>query len=422
MTTTLEQETPVGIELGRPFYQLWLASSISNLGDGVGLTAAPLFAAALTQDPVLVAGLAIAQRLPWLLFTLISGAVIDRWDRRKVMLGANLLRVSALFVLGIALLLNVATLPLLYILFFFIGTAETFFDNATIAFLANIVPPATLEKANGRLFATQTVANELVGPPLGGYFFAWFAAIPFLFSAVGYTLATALIALIPGQFRATATSDLEPTLSIGDSIRQGLRWFWNHRLLRTCGMMVAANNFFSSAAFSIFVLFAQNRLQLDAVQYGLLFTAGAIGGVMGALLAASISRWVGPGWTIFISNVISAVALLGIAMTTNPFVVGGMIALLFFAGLVADVILVSLRQSIVPAPLLGRVTSAYRLFVMGILPIGAFAGGWITQFFGLTAPYWVGGVAMLLIAFAVLPIANNRTIALARQKEEPAHG
>jgi MFS family permease len=154
------------------------------------------------------------------------------------------------------------------------------------------------------------------------------------------------------------------------------------------------------------------------VQYGFLLTAGAVGGVIGALLAARIAQRVGPGWAIFISNILPAFAYLGIALSTNAFVVGAMVALIFFAGMLADVILVSFRQAIVPAPLLGRVTSAYRLFVMGALPIGAFVGGLLAQYFGLTAPYWVGAIAMVLLAFGILPIANNQTIALARQRED----
>lgn len=422
MTSTIEKEAPVGVELGRPFQQLWLASGISNLGDGVGLTAAPLLAATLTRDPVLVAGLTIAQRLPWVLFSLISGAVVDRWDRRKVMLGANALRVCALLLLSGAILLNGANLLLLYLVFFLIGTAETFFDNASIPFLANLVPPAGLEKANGRLFATQTLTNELMGPPLGGYLFSWFAAIPFLFSTVGFAFATTLIALIPGQFRVVPDVDVDSRHSIVDSIREGIRWFWNHRLLRTFGMMVGFCNFFFGAAFSVLVLFAQNRLGLNAVQYGLLLTAGAVGGVIGALLAERMAQRLGPGWTIFISNFLPALAYLGIATTTNALVVGVMFSLISFSGMLANVILVSFRQVVVPAPLLGRVTSAYRLFVMGAFPTGALVGGLLSQSFGLTAPYWVGTVAMLLLAFGLLPIANNQTIALARQKANAVQG
>jgi predicted MFS family arabinose efflux permease len=415
--TTVEKESPVGEALGRPFYQLWIASAVSNLGDGVGLTAAPLFAATLTRDPVLVAGLAISQRLPWVLFSLVSGAVVDRIDRRRIMVWANLLRVVALLLLGGAILLHQATLPLLYVVFFMIGTAETFFDNASIAFLPNLVPESGLERANGRLFATQTLANEFLGPPLGGYLFSWLIAIPFLFNATGFALAMILIALIQGQFRAIPDSVPNQSLSLGDSIKEGVQWFWNHRLLRTFGLMVGVTNFFYSAIFSVFVLYAQNRLGLDAVQYGLLLTSGAVGGVIGALVAENLARRVGAGWAIFICNILPAIAFTGIALTTNALIVGFLFACNSFAGMMANVILVSFRQSVVPAPLLGRVTSAYRLFVMGALPTGAFVGGLLTQYFGLTAPYWVGGLSMVFVAFAVLPIANNQTIALARQKE-----
>ena len=169
--------------LGPDFAKLWTANAVSNLGDGVTLVAGPLLAASLTRDPRLVAGLAVAQRLPWLLFSLVSGALVDRLDRRLLMVRVDAARCVAVGLLGVAVLADAASLPLLYVVFFALGTAETLFDNAAVSILPAVVPRAQLARANGRLLGAQMVANELVAPPLGGLLFAAAAAVPFLLDA-----------------------------------------------------------------------------------------------------------------------------------------------------------------------------------------------------------------------------------------------
>ena len=160
--------------VNRRFARLWLAVGTSNLADGMNLAAAPLLATSLTRDPALVAGLSVAQRLPWFLFSVLTGAVADRIDRRRALTIANLIRATSLGLLGLAVILGWTSLWLLYALFFFIGVAETLFDNASFAILPSMVEQDDLEKANGRLFATETVANEFLGPPVGGFLFAAF--------------------------------------------------------------------------------------------------------------------------------------------------------------------------------------------------------------------------------------------------------
>jgi MFS family permease len=401
--------------LGSEFRKLWAASAVSNLGDGIGLAAAPLLAAALTRDPALIAGLVFAQRLPWFLFSLVSGALVDRLDRRLVIGSANLFRAFLLGLLGAAVLIGWASLPLLYVVFFLLGSAETLIDNAALAILPAIIPRDRLEQANGRLFATETVANEFVGPPLGGLLFSLVAAIPFLANSGTFAVAALLALLLCGQFRARRP---EGTLqrTLWADIHEGVRWFWNHRLLRTLGVMAGMINFFWAATTAIFVLVAQDILGLNDVGFGIVLASGAFGGVAGGLVADRFVRRLGAGWTIFATNLLPGLAYVAIALTSNPFIVGAMFALMSFAAMVGNVILISLRQTIIPNHLLGRVTSAYRLFALGALPIGALFGGSLAQTFGLTAPYWAGGATLTIMAFALLRVVNNRTVAAAREQ------
>jgi MFS family permease len=177
------RSTPTGGRLGPEFTKLWTASTVSNLGDGITVVAGPLLAASLTRNPLLVAALTFAQRLPWLLLSLPSGALVDRLDRRRVMVAADLFRASVIGLLGVAILLDGASIALLCTTFFLLGVAETLFDNAAVSILPTMVPRASLTKANGRLLGAQIVTNDLAAPPLGGLLFATAAAVPFLLNA-----------------------------------------------------------------------------------------------------------------------------------------------------------------------------------------------------------------------------------------------
>jgi MFS family permease len=187
--------------LGGRFRLLWAASAASNLADGVSMVALPLLAASLTRDPLQIAAVAAAQRLPWLLFVLVSGVVIDRSDRRRLQQGANLGRTLLLVVLGAATLAGWSSIPLLLGVALLLSIAETLADTAAVALLPAVVERDDLERANGRLYTTQTVANEFVGPPVGGGLFALAAAAPLLLVAACYGLAAALVSLLRGNFQ-----------------------------------------------------------------------------------------------------------------------------------------------------------------------------------------------------------------------------
>jgi MFS family permease len=184
----------------------------------------PLLAASLTRDPLLVAGLAVAQRLPWLLFSLVSGVLVDRLDRRRLMVRVDAARSVAAGLLGVAVLADLASLPVLYAVFFLLGTAETLFDSAAVSILPAVVPREQLPRANGRLLSAQMVANELVAPPLGGLLFAA-AALPFLLDAGTFAAAAALVAAIAGRFRVERPEGAAPT-ACGGSLITGCCGSW----------------------------------------------------------------------------------------------------------------------------------------------------------------------------------------------------
>ncbi len=404
-------------DLGVEYRKLWTASTISNLGDGVTLVAGPLLAASLTRDPLLVGGLTFAQRVPWLLFPLISGALVDRLDRRRVMGYSDAARTALIGALGVAVLLGWANLPLLYGIFFLMGTLETLFDNASQAIIPAVVSRDRLERANSRLYAAEIVSNELAGPPLGGFLFGVAVAAPFLLDAGTFAAAAALILALRGQFRPERPEGAPPTTLVAE-IGEGLRWLWNHRLIRTLAIMLGVFNMTFAATEAIFVLFAQDILDLGSFGYGVLLTSGAVGGLIGSLTADKIVAWFGSGGALQAAVLISAVVLAVVALSESAVVVWAVFLLVGITVVVWNVITVSFRQAVVPEDIFGRVNSVYRLLGWGGISVGALLGGFLARSFGLTAPFWFAAVMLAIMFFITLPFVNNQTVSKARESGE----
>ena len=345
---------------------------------------------------------------------------MDRLDRQRVMWIVDVARAAVIFLLGIAVYLDLANLPLLYAVFFVMGTLETFFDNASQAILPGVVRREQLERANGRLYAAQIVTNNFAGPPLGGFLFAVAASAPFLLDAGTFAAAAALMLAVRGSFKPQKEED-EPATTLAAEIGEGVRWLWERPLLRTLAIMLGIMNATFAGLQAIFVLFALEILDLGELGYGILLTAGAAGGLLGSFVTEPIVSRFGHGQTLLAVVLISSATYVGIALAANPFVVGTMFLLAGVAAVVWNVITVSLRQSIIPERLFGRVNSVYRLLGWGGMSLGALAGGILASAFGLTAPMWFGAVVMATMFVVVLPTVNNRTVAEARS-ESPSAG
>lgn len=390
---------------------------ISNLGDGTSAIAYPWLATTLTRSPVLVAGVGVASRLPWLLVSLHAGAVIDRSDRRTVMIAMNAAR-AAITALVVALVVtDLMTIPLLFAAALLLGVAEVLYDNGAQTILPRLVPAERLERANGDLWGAETVTNQFVGPPLGGLLIAVGLAVPFVLDTVSFALSAFLILSIAGSYRAAAAAGipgdegaagaLRPR--IRDDIAEGFRWLWRHELLRSLAVTLGVINLASTMGFATFVLFVQEVLGLGAAGFGVLSTASAAGAVLGSLLAADVTRRIGTDPSLQLTLWAGAVTSLVIAVTSAALVVGGMSVAIGFTAVVWNVITVSLRQSIIPDHLLGRVNSVYRFFGWGGMPVGALLGGALVRVvepvgertLALRAPFVVCGTIYLVVALAL---------------------
>jgi MFS family permease len=408
--------TRLGEPLGPNYRKLWTASAISNLGDGVRWTALPLLGASITHDPAKIAAIDLFSTLPWFLFALIAGALVDRWDKRIAMAIAN--GVRFLLVLGLALgtLWGNESLLLLYVIGFMLGCSETIFDNSAQTILPAIVRKDQLESANGRLYAAEIINNQFAGPPLGGFLFAAAASAPFFLDSASFLISALLIAALIGSFKSPRDSDV-PATTLRKDIAEGLKWLWNHRLIRTLAIMLGIWNGVSMAGFAIFVLYALEILGLNEVGYGVLLAAGTIGSLIGSMAASRLSK-AGPGTTLIAMVLLGAGSSLGIALTSSAVVVALMSAIFGFTSVVWNVITVSLRQAIIPDRLLGRVNSVYRLLGWGSMPIGAAVGGVMGRTLGLRSPFVLQFGVLVVMALVVLPVINNKTIAAARAAAE----
>jgi predicted MFS family arabinose efflux permease len=270
-----------------------------------------------------------------------------------------------------------------------------------------------LEEANSRLYVVQISAEEFVGPPLGSFLFAFAAAsAPFFVDAGSFFVAAALVLAIAGSYRPRRQTEEHPALKT--EIADGLRWLWRHRLLRTLAIMLGVWNLLTTASGAVFVLFATEDLHVSKAGFGLLFSAGAVGSIVGGLFATRFSRRLGPGPTLLTAVVVSGLLNFGVALTSNAYLVGVFGAVGSFLAIVWNVITVSLRQAIIPDELLGRVNSVYRFLGWGMMPIGAALGGIVASAFGLRATYWLGGAGLLATALVSFRIVTNRAIADAR--------
>lgn len=394
--------------LGPGFRRLWFASSASNLADGIFQVALPLLAVTLTSSPALVAGVALAQRLPWLVFALPAGALADRLDRRRTMVRVDALRVVVMGSLAAAVAFDVASMPVIYVAAIVLGVGETLFDTAAQSILPSVVARDQISRANGQLQGVEIAMNQFVGPPLGGVLAAAAMAAAFGFSAVGYLLATVALVAVSGDFRARRDVEAPPTMRA--DIAEGLRFVWRNPVLRTLGLMLGVLNLGYTAATAVFVLFAvaPGPMGLSEAQYGLLITASAVGGVSGAWLAPRAERWFGRVRCLMACLVAFTACLAVPALTAGVVANALAFVVIGVATLVWNVITVSLRQRITPDHLLGRMNAAYRLLGWGTMPFGALLGGALGEWFGIRTVFVVAALAQVPLVLGFLVITEER--------------
>lgn len=429
--------------LGKNYWRLWTAHATSNLGDGIASIAYPWLASAVTRSPLLIALVMVASRLPWLVFTLPAGVITDRFDRRKIIVAMDIARGFLALAVAISVTTQASSLPdlnevgkvaaletnwflylVLIITALLFGCAEVLRDNSAQTLLPSVVEEKQLESANGKLWSVEFVMNSFVGPPLGSFILGISIFLPFYFDSTTFFVSAALIATLIPNMKSIESSKKSEKMNFRAEIKEGFGWLWRHELLRPMAIILGALNAIGALTTAVFILFAQEVLQTSVLIFAILGTAGAVGGTLGGILGPKISKRLGSGPSLYLTLLSGPLVSLIIGVSSSWQLFWLLTAISTVFAVLWNVITVSLRQSIIPTELLGRVNSVYRFFAWGSIPIGTLIGGALVDLIdavgdrelALRTPYFVSaGLGLLLFLFAA-PRLTTEKIEKARQE------
>lgn len=389
------------------YWRLWTAGAISNLGDGVFAVALPLMAARITDDRVSVGLIATFFTIPWLLFAVPVGVLIDRSDRRRVMVSADACRAALVGGLALVAAFSEVRIWMLWVLAFGLGVGEVFFDSTSQTIIPAIVPAEKLERANGYSYATEIATNTFLGMPLGSVLFGFVVWLPFGLDAASFVAAAALATSLRGTFRPAAGGPLGQ--SVGQSLRAGVRWLWHHPLLRNVAVAAGVGNLAYGATQATLVLFALERLDLDERLFGPVLALVGAGSVLAGVAGGRVIGRAGRRATLVAVAVLPVLTCATIGLFPNVWVAVPMYTVQAVASTLFTIVTVSLRQQLIPDHLLGRVNSVYRWFAAGGMALGALAGSFIAAALGLRAPYFVAaGLLLVPLALVVTTFTTAR--------------
>ncbi len=396
-------------KLGSGFNRLFGASAISNLADGLLAVAAPLLAISLTKNPVLISMLSALVMLPWLLFAIPIGLIVDRSNKRLLLTLTNSLRFVIAGLLALAISTDFVTIYWLFLAAFLIGICEVASDTAAQSLIPVILQKKHFERANSRLNIAETVIQNFIGAPLSGFLYASAIVLPFMLNSAGFLIAAIFVFLIPAHLIIDSRNeDKEPTVEksfIGD-IKFGLKYLWNDPDLRGLVSITTSLGFFYALSTSTLILFITETLELQAKYFGLLMAGAGSGAIIGAFVTPMISKRFGRGKVLALAIFISSATVLMQALSPNYWYFGliGFVSSFFITNW--NILLMSCYQVLIPTELYGRIHGARRTFVWGMMPLGAFIGG-VLAHTGLRTPLLVGGVAATLISLASIRFINR---------------
>jgi len=395
------------------FRQLWIGDTISQFGTQVSLIALPYLAVTiLGADELQMGVLTALEFIAFLVIGLPAGAWVDRWRRQRVLVANDLIRALALGSLPVAYYLDLLTFGQLCVVALIAGTATVFFDVAYQSYLPSIVDRRQISEGNSKLEVSRSVA-QVAGPGLSGFMIRFLGApLMVLVDAVSFLLSAAFVARIRHE---EPVHDKSTRRALRVEIAEGLRFVLKHPLLSRIAACTSLFNLFSSISAALIILFMVRDLGLEPGVIGLVFSASAVGGVLGALAATPLARKVGEGRIIPLSTLVSG----PFTFLTPLAAFGWPIPLLIVGGLgvsfnvvVYNVAQVSFRQRMCPPHLLGRMNASIRFLVWGTMPIGAFAGGLIGQQFSILTALWVAAAGSLVASLPVVlsPLIGMRDL------------
>ena len=371
---------PRSLWRNRDYMLLWSGQTISSVGTGVSGLAFPLLILYVLHGNDVQAGITFALRaFPYLIFSLPAGALIDRWNRKLVMIACDTGRALALGSMPLAAAFGRLSIGQIYIVALIEGSLFVFFNIAEAACLPRVVPKSQLPAATGQNGATDALAG-IISQPLGGGIFAINQMLPFVGDAISYVVSVVSLLFIKSRFQNERTVEQRHLLV---EIREGLSWLWHQRLIRYIAFLTGSANFVFGGIVLVQIELARH-LHASTFAIGLIGGIAAIGGIIGSIMGAGIQRRFSFGQVIIGVLIIQAIFWPLLIFAPNIYVIGVISGVIFMVGPIYNVVQFSYRSALIPDRLQGRVNSAFRLLAFGFQPLGGFMTGLLLQGFGTT--------------------------------------
>ncbi|SDD08285.1 Predicted arabinose efflux permease, MFS family [Paenibacillus sp. CF095] len=370
------------------YTKLFGAFSLTFLGDGLTLAAVPWLISTLTSDTLYASVTMTALRLPWLLFSLPVGVLIDRYSRKHMLIGAGFTRMILLLVLTLCIWGGWVSIPILALFMFGIGLSRVVFDSTVQTVIPQLVDESKLEKANGQFTAGQLITSDILGVALGGFIITLHIVFPFAIDAVTAVIALLFLISLKGNFypgdTETTKKEVRPMKNWKREMWSGIQYVYHDRFLRGLAILSVTITLMYSIILATQIFFVRDVLQLDAFAFGILISIATIGSIVGSQAVAYMRK----KWStkqLIISSILCMGIIYGVVgLTTNAYMVGGLYFCAAFFIIVYNVTRSSILQRSVPNEMLGRVGSVFRFLSFGISAIGTLLGGLLVRVSGTT--------------------------------------
>jgi MFS family permease len=386
--------------MGPAFNRMWASSIVSNLSDGILIAAAPLLAISLTDSTVLISAIGAMVMLPWLLFAIPIGVLVDRVDRRFILAGANATRSAVVGVLALLIATDHVTIYWLLVASFVIGVCEVAADTTAQSLIPQILEEKNFEKGNSRLQISETVIQGFVGAPISGFIYAIAIALPFFINSLGLAVASLLALSIPIKYLQDVRHDdveKEKKKFVAD-MKFGIRYLFDEKVLRRLVLTTASIGVCYSMGTATMVLFIIKELELPKQLFGVILTIQSLGAISGAFMAPRLSKKFGRSRVMTFGITSSSLVLLLNGFAPNIYIYVGLATFGAFAVSQWNILLMATYQTVIPNELYGRIHGTRRTLVWGMMPIGSLLGG-VLAHYSLRLPMYVGGAIATTIAF-----------------------
>ncbi|MGH2751521.1 MAG: MFS transporter [Actinomycetota bacterium] len=383
--------------LGRDFTRFWVGQTVSNLGSSITLFALPLLVYELTGSAINLALTTAAQFIPHLLFGLVIGAYVDRLDRKRLMIGVDLLRALVISTIPLMAAFDALTVWWIYGTGFVMSTLTIFFDSSQFAAIPSLVAAKDLVTANGRIQASFSAA-QIAGPLLAGLLVSTLPPSGVVLVDASTFLVSALsLGLISKRFNLRAEERRTPS-TLRNDVMEGLRYVMRHPILRDISLMLAVANLLAATIYSQIVLFADVQLGASRSETAFIYAAGALGMTIFGLMAGRIrKRWsftMVAKWALILESALFVV----LGVMTSPWLAMIVFGLMQGLAILFIVQTSSLRQLITPNHMLGRIMTVSAVLAWSAIPLGSYLGGLAIEATGRPDLVYMSlGVASLLV-------------------------